>query len=65
MNKRDGANKGMLVEMFPQKNKRGATFIQNKGILKTSMIGMYIKKFVGFLVETMTSKCPFEINWPL
>ena len=24
-----------------------------------------LKKIVGFSVETMTSKSPFEINWPL
>ena len=24
-----------------------------------------LKKIVGFLVETITTKSPFEINWPL
>ena len=36
-----------------------------KVLIKFFSITKSLKKFVGFLVETMTAKRHFEINWPL
>ena len=47
-------------------NIKWAVYFLTKQFYGSSTLGQkFFKKIVGFLVQKMTSKSPYEINWPL